>query len=189
MFSSNITVLSQLYSILLNSPYSHSCFLSRTPQHKKPRPPPSCGSTPSKKQPPTCSYDEQLRIAMEISVREQEEADRRRRQEEEELQRIIQLSLMEKWDSVWGVTGGLTQRYVGEKSRTGFSATLKLKAHSAFLWVWTIKLPSSLFSHHLGQDLSYEATLRCSIRAGGVPHGTLLSSASLQQTTTHPVQI
>uniref|UniRef100_A0A3B3VLQ2 Ankyrin repeat domain 13B n=1 Tax=Poecilia latipinna TaxID=48699 RepID=A0A3B3VLQ2_9TELE len=53
-------------------------------------------STPSKKQPPSCTYDEQLRIAMEISAREQEEADLRRRQEEEELQRIIQLSLMEK---------------------------------------------------------------------------------------------
>uniref|UniRef100_A0A665UPS7 Ankyrin repeat domain-containing protein n=1 Tax=Echeneis naucrates TaxID=173247 RepID=A0A665UPS7_ECHNA len=53
-------------------------------------------STPSKKQPTTCSYDEQLRIAMEISAREQEEAELRRQQEEEELQRIIQLSLMEK---------------------------------------------------------------------------------------------
>uniref|UniRef100_A0A667YVK8 Ankyrin repeat domain 13B n=1 Tax=Myripristis murdjan TaxID=586833 RepID=A0A667YVK8_9TELE len=68
---------------------------SRTPQHK-PRPPSSLSSTPTKKQPPTCSYDEQLRIAMEISAREQEEAEFRRRQEEEELQRIIQLSLMEK---------------------------------------------------------------------------------------------
>lgn len=69
--------------------------LSRTPQHK-PRPPSSLCSTPSKKQPTTCSYDEQLRIAMEISAREQEEAELRRRQEEEDLQRIIQLSLMEK---------------------------------------------------------------------------------------------
>ena len=67
----------------------------RTPQHK-PRPPSSLCSTPSKKQPTTCSYDEQLRIAMEISAREQEEAELRRRQEEEELQRIIRLSLMEK---------------------------------------------------------------------------------------------
>ncbi|XP_046892393.1 ankyrin repeat domain-containing protein 13B isoform X2 [Hypomesus transpacificus] len=66
--------------------------LERTPQHK-PRPHSRC-STPTKKTP--SSYDEQLRIAMEISAREQEEADRRRRQEEEELQRIIQLSLMEK---------------------------------------------------------------------------------------------
>ncbi|XP_062328427.1 ankyrin repeat domain-containing protein 13B isoform X2 [Osmerus eperlanus] len=66
--------------------------LERTPQHK-PRPPSRC-STPTKKSP--SSYDEQLRIAMEISAREQEEADQRRRQEEDELQRIIQLSLMEK---------------------------------------------------------------------------------------------
>ncbi|XP_034023828.1 ankyrin repeat domain-containing protein 13B [Thalassophryne amazonica] len=69
--------------------------LDRTPQHK-PRPPTSLCSTPNKKQPTSCSYNEQLRIAMEISVREQEEAERQRRQEEEELQRIIQLSLMEK---------------------------------------------------------------------------------------------
>ncbi|KAF6736120.1 Ankyrin repeat domain-containing protein 13B [Oryzias melastigma] len=69
--------------------------VERTPQHK-PRPPTSLHSTPAKKQPPTCSYDEQLRIAMEISAREQEEADLRRCQEEEDLQRIIQLSLMEK---------------------------------------------------------------------------------------------
>ncbi|KAG8002182.1 Ankyrin repeat domain-containing protein 13B, partial [Nibea albiflora] len=69
--------------------------LERTPQHK-PRPPSSLCSTPSKKKPATCSYNEQLRIAMEISAREQEEAELRRRQEEEELQRIIQLSLMEK---------------------------------------------------------------------------------------------
>uniref|UniRef100_A0A3P9M2E6 Ankyrin repeat domain 13B n=1 Tax=Oryzias latipes TaxID=8090 RepID=A0A3P9M2E6_ORYLA len=61
-----------------------------------PRPPTSLHSTPAKKQPPACSYDRQLRIAMEISAREQEEADLRRRREEEDLQRIIQLSLMEK---------------------------------------------------------------------------------------------
>uniref|UniRef100_A0A8C7WTZ4 Ankyrin repeat domain 13B n=1 Tax=Oryzias sinensis TaxID=183150 RepID=A0A8C7WTZ4_9TELE len=69
--------------------------VERTPQHK-PRPPTSLHSTPAKKQPPACSYDRQLRIAMEISAREQEEADLRRRREEEDLQRIIQLSLMEK---------------------------------------------------------------------------------------------
>ncbi|CAL8360974.1 unnamed protein product [Merluccius merluccius] len=69
--------------------------LDRTPQHK-PRPPTSLCSTPTKKQPNTCSYNEQLRIAMEISAREQDAAEIRRRQEEEELQRIIQLSLMEK---------------------------------------------------------------------------------------------
>lgn len=67
----------------------------RVPQHK-PRPPSSLDSTPSKKQPNTCSYNEQLRIAMEISAREQEEAELRLRQEEEELKHIIQLSLMEK---------------------------------------------------------------------------------------------
>ncbi|KAM4627935.1 ankyrin repeat domain-containing protein 13B [Polymixia lowei] len=69
--------------------------LERTPQHK-PRPASSLSSTPTKKQPTTCSYNEQLRIAMEISAREQEEAELRRRREEDELQRIIQLSLMEK---------------------------------------------------------------------------------------------
>lgn len=42
------------------------------------------------------SYAEQLRLAMALSAREQEEAERRTRQEEEELQRILQLSLMEK---------------------------------------------------------------------------------------------
>ncbi|XP_074497516.1 ankyrin repeat domain-containing protein 13B [Sebastes fasciatus] len=69
--------------------------LERTPQHK-PCAPTSLCSTPSKKQTTTCSYNEQLRIAMEISAREQEEAELRRRQEEAELQRIIRLSLMEK---------------------------------------------------------------------------------------------
>ncbi|XP_059372373.1 ankyrin repeat domain-containing protein 13D [Carassius carassius] len=42
------------------------------------------------------SFDEQLRIAMELSCREQEELDRKRREEEEELERILQLSLTEK---------------------------------------------------------------------------------------------
>ncbi|XP_068174047.1 ankyrin repeat domain-containing protein 13B [Antennarius striatus] len=69
--------------------------LDRTPQHKS-RPPSSLCSTPSKATPTRCSYNEQLRIAMEISAREQEEAELRQRQEEAELQRIIQLSLMEK---------------------------------------------------------------------------------------------
>lgn len=69
--------------------------LERTPQHK-PRAPSSLSSTPSKKPPTACSYNEQLRIAMEISAREQEEAELRRRREEAELQRIIRLSLMEK---------------------------------------------------------------------------------------------
>ncbi|CAB1325444.1 unnamed protein product [Coregonus sp. 'balchen'] len=42
------------------------------------------------------SFDEQLRIAMELSCREQEKMDRERQQEEEELERILQLSLLEK---------------------------------------------------------------------------------------------
>ncbi|XP_053362721.1 ankyrin repeat domain-containing protein 13B isoform X1 [Clarias gariepinus] len=67
--------------------------LERTPQHKS-SPDSSTGSTPTNEAPH--SYDEQLRLAMELSAREQEEAELRQRQEEEELQRIIQLSLMEK---------------------------------------------------------------------------------------------
>uniref|UniRef100_A0A8C6TPV4 Ankyrin repeat domain 13B n=1 Tax=Neogobius melanostomus TaxID=47308 RepID=A0A8C6TPV4_9GOBI len=87
-----------IWEALTNSkPGTHSLScdpsrLDRTPQHK-PRPASNLCSTPSKKQP--CSYDQQLRIAMEISAREQEEAELRQRQEEEELQRIIRLSLME----------------------------------------------------------------------------------------------
>lgn len=70
----------------------------RTPQHTAaPRPPsspaPGGGGGPSTLFP---SYAEQLRLAMALSAREQEEAERRTRQEEEELQRILQLSLMEK---------------------------------------------------------------------------------------------
>ncbi|XP_071254897.1 ankyrin repeat domain-containing protein 13D-like [Salvelinus alpinus] len=42
------------------------------------------------------SFDEQLRIAMELSCREQEEMDRARQEEEDELERILQLSLLEK---------------------------------------------------------------------------------------------
>uniref|UniRef100_A0A7N8XBZ6 Ankyrin repeat domain 13 family, member D n=1 Tax=Mastacembelus armatus TaxID=205130 RepID=A0A7N8XBZ6_9TELE len=42
------------------------------------------------------SFDEQLRIAMELSCREQEELDRKQKEEEEELERILQLSLTEK---------------------------------------------------------------------------------------------
>ncbi|XP_019898020.3 ankyrin repeat domain-containing protein 13B isoform X2 [Esox lucius] len=67
----------------------------RTPQHK-PRSPGGLCSTPAKKPSAPCSYDQQLRLAMELSARELAEAELRRRQEEEELQRIIQLSLMEK---------------------------------------------------------------------------------------------
>ncbi|NXX96241.1 AN13B protein, partial [Centropus bengalensis] len=71
----------------------------RTPQHTAaPRPPVTPapgggGGGPSALFP---SYAEQLRLAMALSAREQEEAERRTRQEEEELQRILQLSLMEK---------------------------------------------------------------------------------------------
>ncbi|XP_054454217.1 ankyrin repeat domain-containing protein 13D [Anoplopoma fimbria] len=42
------------------------------------------------------SFDEQLRIAMEMSCREQEEMDRKQKEEEDELERILQLSLTEK---------------------------------------------------------------------------------------------
>ncbi|NXL02729.1 AN13B protein, partial [Mesembrinibis cayennensis] len=74
------------------------CRPPRTPQHTAaPRPPvapaPGGGGGPSALFP---SYAEQLRLAMALSAREQEEAERRTRQEEEELQRILQLSLMEK---------------------------------------------------------------------------------------------
>lgn len=41
------------------------------------------------------SFEEQLRLALELSSREQEERDRRGQQEEEDLQRILQLSLTE----------------------------------------------------------------------------------------------
>ncbi|TSN57722.1 Ankyrin repeat domain-containing protein 13B [Bagarius yarrelli] len=67
--------------------------VTRTPQHKT-SPESSSDSTPTNEAPH--SYDEQLRLAMELSTREQEEAELRQKQEEEELQRIIQLSLMEK---------------------------------------------------------------------------------------------
>ncbi|XP_057270824.1 ankyrin repeat domain-containing protein 13B isoform X1 [Pezoporus wallicus] len=74
------------------------CRPPRTPQHTAaPRPPaapaPGGGRGPSPLFP---SYAEQLRLAMALSAREQEEAERRTRQEEEDLQRILQLSLTEK---------------------------------------------------------------------------------------------
>ncbi|NXM90993.1 AN13B protein, partial [Oenanthe oenanthe] len=70
----------------------------RTPQHTAaPRPPvgpaPGGGRGPGALFP---SYAEQLRLAMALSAREQEEAERRTRQEEEDLQRILQLSLTDK---------------------------------------------------------------------------------------------
>ncbi|XP_041095297.1 ankyrin repeat domain-containing protein 13D-like [Polyodon spathula] len=52
-------------------------------------------STSAPSVPSVSSFDEQLRIAMEISTREQEERDRKWREEEEEFQRILQLSLTE----------------------------------------------------------------------------------------------
>ena len=64
----------------------------RAPQRKSS--PVASPRTPKPKTPR--SYNEQLRLAMELSAREQEEMELRQRQEEEELQRIIQLSLMEK---------------------------------------------------------------------------------------------
>ncbi|TRY69787.1 hypothetical protein DNTS_006017 [Danionella cerebrum] len=88
-----------IWEALTNSkPGTHplSCDPSRherTPQHK-PSPVESPHRTPTKK--PLRNYNEQLRIAMALSAREQEEAELRQRHEEEELQRILQLSLMEK---------------------------------------------------------------------------------------------
>ncbi|XP_076137710.1 ankyrin repeat domain-containing protein 13B isoform X1 [Alosa pseudoharengus] len=69
--------------------------VERTPQHK-PCAQASPRRCPAPCKPPSHSYDEQLRLAMELSAREQQEAELRRRQEEEELQRIIRLSLTEK---------------------------------------------------------------------------------------------
>lgn len=54
------------------------------------------GSGSSALPPPYPSFDEQLRLAMELSSREMEEQERQRREEDEELQRILQLSLTEK---------------------------------------------------------------------------------------------
>ncbi|NXD27119.1 AN13B protein, partial [Spelaeornis formosus] len=69
----------------------------RTPQHaaspRAPVAPAAAGRAPGALFP---SYAEQLRLAMALSAREQEEAERRTRQEEEDLQRILQLSLTEK---------------------------------------------------------------------------------------------
>lgn len=41
------------------------------------------------------SFEEQLRLALELSSREQEEQERRGQQEEEDFQRILRLSLTE----------------------------------------------------------------------------------------------
>ncbi|KAG2459531.1 AN13B protein, partial [Polypterus senegalus] len=65
----------------------------KTPSHRSR---PQSSPQPSLTSPALQSYNEQLRLAMELSAREQEEAEQRQRQEQEELERIIQLSLMEK---------------------------------------------------------------------------------------------
>ncbi|XP_024902000.1 ankyrin repeat domain-containing protein 13D isoform X4 [Pteropus alecto] len=59
----------------------------------EPRGPGSPHRTPSALPPP--SFEEQLRLALELSSREQEERERRGQQEEEDLQRILRLSLTE----------------------------------------------------------------------------------------------
>ena len=46
---------------------------------------------------PSPDVDGDLRLALELSEREMKEAETRRRQEEEELEKILQLSLTEKW--------------------------------------------------------------------------------------------
>ncbi|KAL4690330.1 hypothetical protein H8957_003925 [Semnopithecus entellus] len=71
-----------------------------TPQ-RQPAPPASVPSPRSSSGPGSSghmfqSYDEQLRLAMELSAQEQEERRRRARQEEEELERILRLSLTEQ---------------------------------------------------------------------------------------------
>uniref|UniRef100_A0A5F4WIB8 Ankyrin repeat domain 13D n=1 Tax=Callithrix jacchus TaxID=9483 RepID=A0A5F4WIB8_CALJA len=59
----------------------------------EPRGPGSPPRTPPAPGPP--SFEEQLRLALELSSREQEERERRGQQEEEDLQRTLQLSLTE----------------------------------------------------------------------------------------------
>ncbi|XP_055987654.1 ankyrin repeat domain-containing protein 13D isoform X2 [Sorex fumeus] len=59
----------------------------------EPRAPGSPQRTPPAPAPP--SFEEQLRLALELSSREQEERERRGQQEEEDLQRILRLSLTE----------------------------------------------------------------------------------------------
>uniref|UniRef100_A0A4W3IMK7 Ankyrin repeat domain 13B n=1 Tax=Callorhinchus milii TaxID=7868 RepID=A0A4W3IMK7_CALMI len=62
----------------------------------QPLPPPPHPARPTTYLQLYSSYDEQLRLAMELSAKEQTEMEKRKRQEEEELERIIQLSLTEK---------------------------------------------------------------------------------------------
>ncbi|KAM5181726.1 ankyrin repeat domain-containing protein 13B isoform 1-T1 [Mantella aurantiaca] len=63
----------------------------RTPQHTQPCSPPHSISSNA-----FSTYQEQLRIAMELSAKELEEEVKLKQQEEEELERILQLSLTEK---------------------------------------------------------------------------------------------
>ncbi|CAH2220090.1 ankyrin repeat domain-containing 13B [Pelobates cultripes] len=63
----------------------------RTAQHNQPSSPPHTGSNNV-----FTTYQEQLRLAMELSAKEQEEEIKLKQQEEEELERILQLSLTEK---------------------------------------------------------------------------------------------
>ncbi|XP_058019946.1 ankyrin repeat domain-containing protein 13B isoform X1 [Ahaetulla prasina] len=74
--------------------------VNRTPQHTPPprpatpQPPlPAAGRGPGHGLP---TYAEQLRLAMALSAKEQEEAERRSRLEQEELERILRLSLTEQ---------------------------------------------------------------------------------------------
>ncbi|KAM4700796.1 ankyrin repeat domain-containing protein 13B isoform 3-T3 [Discoglossus pictus] len=70
---------------------SDRCVRNRTPQHTQPCSPPHTGSSNA-----FTTYQEQLRLAMELSAKEQEEEEKLKQQEEEELERILQLSLTEK---------------------------------------------------------------------------------------------
>ncbi|CAJ0949188.1 unnamed protein product [Ranitomeya imitator] len=63
----------------------------RTPQHTQRCSPPHTVSSNT-----FSTYQEQLRIAMELSAKELEEEEKLKQQEEEELERILQLSLTEK---------------------------------------------------------------------------------------------
>uniref|UniRef100_A0A4W3JDJ0 Ankyrin repeat domain 13B n=1 Tax=Callorhinchus milii TaxID=7868 RepID=A0A4W3JDJ0_CALMI len=80
--------------------FSKSRTSSTTPPTRVPTPKHNILSRPSPRHIPNrqlySSYDEQLRLAMELSAKEQTEMEKRKRQEEEELERIIQLSLTEK---------------------------------------------------------------------------------------------
>ena len=57
---------------------------------------PYTAPAPLRSQPPYSAEDEQLRLVLELSMKETSADDIRRKQEEEELERILQLSLTEK---------------------------------------------------------------------------------------------